>query len=62
MPTWELGQTSDPQGVLHEALQASGSGLIHVPIPGTENVYPMVPPGGANHSMIGGEVGARACR
>jgi hypothetical protein len=29
--------------------------LVNVPIAAEENVYPMVPPGGANRDMIGGE-------
>jgi len=29
---------------------------VNVPIAPEENVYPMVPPGGANRDMIGGEL------
>ncbi len=35
-----------------------GPCLINVPIDAEENVYPMVPPGGANRDMIGGEIHA----
>ena len=37
---------------LAEALRQPGPCLINVPIAGDENVYPMVPPGGANRDMI----------
>ena len=55
MPAWDLDMARYPAATLQEALQAPGPGLIHVSIPCTENVYPMVPPGGANRTMIGGE-------
>ena len=37
---------------LARALRQPGPCLINVPIAGDENVYPMVPPGGANRDMI----------
>ena len=43
-----------------EALATPGPCLINVPIAAEENVYPMVPPGGANRDMIGGEADERA--
>ena len=52
----DLGRVEDPIEALSEALEARGPALINVPIDAEENVYPMVPPGGANRDMIGGEV------
>jgi acetolactate synthase-1/2/3 large subunit len=37
------------------ALDRRGPQFIHVPIDGEERVYPMVPPGGANHQMLTGD-------
>ncbi|HLI78872.1 MAG TPA: acetolactate synthase large subunit [Candidatus Binataceae bacterium] len=51
----DLGRVEDPIAALSEALETPGPCLIHVPIDAEENVYPMVPPGGANRDMIGGE-------
>jgi acetolactate synthase-1/2/3 large subunit len=39
---------------LAETLQTPGPQFIHAPIDGDERVYPMVPPGGANHQMLTG--------
>jgi len=43
----------DPEA-LAEALDAPGPQFIHVAIDGARRVYPMVPPGGANHQMLTG--------
>ena len=51
----DLGQTENPAAAIAEALRHPGPCLINVPIAGDENVYPMVPPGGANRDMITGE-------
>ncbi len=51
----DLGRVEDPIASLSQALEEPGPCLIHVPIAAEENVYPMVPPGGANRDMIGGE-------
>ncbi|HKJ65768.1 MAG TPA: acetolactate synthase large subunit [Desulfopila sp.] len=40
--------------LLKDALLAPGPCLINVPIDKSEEVYPMVPPGAANSTMIGG--------
>ncbi|MEE4242144.1 MAG: acetolactate synthase large subunit [Desulfopila sp.] len=40
--------------LLQDALSAPGPCLINVPIDKNEEVYPMVPPGAANRTMIGG--------
>ena len=40
--------------LLRDALAAPGPCLINVPIDKEEEVYPMVPPGAANSTMIGG--------
>ncbi len=39
---------------LRQALRAPGPQFIHAPIDGAARVYPMVPPGGANHQMLTG--------
>jgi acetolactate synthase-1/2/3 large subunit len=51
-----LGQSTDPETALTEALHRTGPMVIDVPIHPLENVLPMVPPGGANRSMIDREV------
>ena len=48
----DLGKAENPSAALAEALRQPGPCLINVPIAGDENVYPMVPPGGANRDMI----------
>ncbi len=56
----DLGTAEDPLRTLAHALTAPGPCLVNVPIAAEENVYPMVPPGGANRDMIGGEPHALA--
>jgi acetolactate synthase-1/2/3 large subunit len=51
----DIGQTENPAAAIAEALRRHGPCLINVPIASDENVYPMVPPGGANRDMITGE-------
>ena len=51
----DIGQTENPAEALANALRQPGPCLINVPIASDENVYPMVPPGGANRDMITGE-------
>ena len=51
----DIGQTENPAAAIAEALRHPGPCLINVPIASDENVYPMVPPGGANRDMITGE-------
>ena len=41
----------DPRA-LDDALSSRGPRFIHVPVDGDARVYPMVPPGGANHDML----------
>ncbi len=43
----------DSRADLGSALQRPGPHLIHVPIDPREHVLPMVPPGAANHEMLG---------
>jgi acetolactate synthase-1/2/3 large subunit len=45
-------------GWLDNILTAPGPCLVDLPIQSAENVFPMVPPGGANREMIGGEIHA----
>jgi acetolactate synthase I/II/III large subunit len=52
--TLDLGETGTDLRSLVEALRKPGPQFIHVPINGEERVYPMVPPGGANHQMLTG--------
>jgi acetolactate synthase-1/2/3 large subunit len=52
---YDLADDEDPLATLASALGASGPCLIHVLIDANEKVYPMVPPGGANKDMIGGQ-------
>lgn len=51
----DLGEESEPLKKLEELLALNGPCLINVPIIETENIFPMVPPGGSNIEMIGGE-------
>lgn len=53
--TWDLAGAADPDAVLREALAHKGPALIHVPVDRDEKVWPMVPPGAANRTMLGGE-------
>ena len=52
MDAVDLGTARRPERALAAALDRPGPALVRVPIPRTENVYPMVPPGGANRDMI----------
>ena len=52
--SFDLGKEKEPLRVLSSALSQKGQCLINVPIEQELNVLPMVPPGGANHEMIGG--------
>jgi acetolactate synthase I/II/III large subunit len=52
VPACDLGATEYQLLTLENALSQPGPCLINVPIAPEENVYPMVPPGGANHEMI----------
>ncbi|MGI6458823.1 MAG: acetolactate synthase large subunit [Candidatus Hydrogenedentales bacterium] len=52
MPTADLGATDDPAGLLGEALTTPGPCLINASIDVNEKVYPMVPPGAANRTMV----------
>lgn len=54
----DLGRSDDPLATLARAFAEPGPCLINIPIAPEENVYPMVPPGGANRDMIGGEANA----
>jgi acetolactate synthase I/II/III large subunit len=53
--TLDLGNTGFDVEKLNEALNAPGPQFIHAPIEGEARVYPMVPPGGANHQMLTGD-------
>ena len=50
----DLDTAPDPRIALRNALRTRGPCLIHASIDAQEKVFPMVPPGAANHEMIGG--------
>lgn len=52
---WDMAGAADPDAVLIEAMGHRGPALIHVPVDRNEKVWPMVPPGAANRTMLGGE-------
>jgi len=52
IPAIDLEATGSPVDALEKALNYNGPMLINVPVSGTLNVMPMVPPGGANIEMI----------
>ena len=52
--TFDLAEAGYDPGLLAVALRTPGPRLIHVPIDGAERVYPIVPPGAANHQMLTG--------
>ena len=54
MRSCDIGGNNDPLRILATAIREPGPCLINVPIDIDEDVYPMVPPGAANRTMIGG--------
>ena len=48
----DLEQEADPRLALAAALRRPGPGVIRVPLNAQAKVFPMVPPGGANHEML----------
>jgi acetolactate synthase-1/2/3 large subunit len=55
MQAYDLAGVQDQDVLLQQSLQQPGPCLINVPIDIEEEVYPMVPPGAANTTMIGDE-------
>jgi acetolactate synthase-1/2/3 large subunit len=51
----DLGISESPLDELCNALEHKGPCVINLPIHEQEMVFPMVPPGGENKEMIGGE-------
>jgi acetolactate synthase-1/2/3 large subunit len=51
----DLSLAGDPRAALAEILGKPGPCLVRIPVDVADNVYPMVPPGAANTTMIGGE-------
>ena len=49
----DLDQAVNPSAALMEAISRPGPCLIHASIDADQKVFPMVPPGAANHEMIG---------
>lgn len=56
VPGYTLEGVDDPIAVLADALAGPGPCVIDIPVHFAEKVLPMVPPGGANHEIIGGEL------
>jgi acetolactate synthase-1/2/3 large subunit len=54
MRAYDVGIEGSLEEILEVALKESGPCLINAPIGREEEVYPMVPPGAANITMIGG--------
>jgi acetolactate synthase-1/2/3 large subunit len=52
--TLDLAERGPAIARLDTALRSPGPQFIHAPIDGDARVYPMVPPGGANHQMLTG--------
>ncbi len=52
----DLDGTADPIATLKRVLATPGPCVVNVPIHHAELVLPMVPPGGANHEMIGHDI------
>ncbi|MDL2228978.1 biosynthetic-type acetolactate synthase large subunit [Treponema sp. OttesenSCG-928-L16] len=53
IPADDLALSTDPEAALKHFLESPGPGLLRIPVDGNANVYPMVPPGGANHEAVG---------
>ena len=51
----DLTGAANPDALLEQAMGEPGPCLINVPIDSEEEVFPMVPPGAANTTMIGGD-------
>jgi acetolactate synthase-1/2/3 large subunit len=54
MRAYDVGLSGSLEEILRETLQQNGPCLINVAIGREEEVYPIVPPGAANITMIGG--------
>ncbi len=54
--SFDVKNTDNLPEILEQAFSTNGPALIHIPIDIEEDVYPMVPPGAANTTMIGGEI------
>lgn len=50
----DLGEEAEPLKKLKEILSMKGPYVINIPIEETENIFPMVSPGGTNTEMLGG--------
>lgn len=53
-PSLDLAESGADIARFEAAIRAPGPRFIRVPIDGGARVYPMVPPGGANHQMLTG--------
>ncbi|GAB7022237.1 acetolactate synthase large subunit [Salidesulfovibrio brasiliensis] len=50
----DLADCDSPMAVMTKAMRSTGPALIRIPVQAADNVYPMVPPGAANSTMIEG--------
>lgn len=60
MKAVDLAAATDPLTALAAGLKTRGPCLIHAPIYASARVYPMVPPGAGNETMIGEDTHVRA--
>ena len=53
--SYDLGKEANPSDKLSEILSKTGPCIVNIPVDPEELVLPMVPPGGSNDAMVGGE-------
>ena len=53
IPAMDLSSQADPLTALRDVLRQPGPALIHLSVAAEDKVYPIVPPGAANTTMIG---------
>lgn len=53
MQAYDLTESENSEAMLAKELKSTGPILINVPIGKYEGVYPIVPPGAANNTVIG---------
>jgi acetolactate synthase-1/2/3 large subunit len=58
---FDLEEKCNPEEVLFQALEYGGPCAINIPVDGTENVWPMVPPGASNREMMTGAKAESIC-
>jgi acetolactate synthase-1/2/3 large subunit len=58
---FDLERKCDPEEILTQTLEYGGPCVINVPVEGTENVWPIVPPGASNREMMTGTTTMSIC-